>query len=63
MRESGVRLTIGDDAHAPEHLGSYQETAIEAAAQAGYRSLWYRGQDKSWKEIGLDEAGKPSPRE
>jgi histidinol-phosphatase (PHP family) len=62
MRESGVRLTIGDDAHAPGHLGSYQKRAIEAAAAAGYKSLWYLGQDRFWKEIGLDDAGKPAPR-
>ncbi|MCX7026180.1 MAG: histidinol-phosphatase [Spirochaetes bacterium] len=63
MREAGVRLTIGDDAHAPCHLGSYQGKAIEAAATAGYKSLWYLGTDRSWKEIGLDEAALPAPRD
>ena len=57
MRESGLRLTIGDDAHAPAHLGAYQGAAIEAARQAGYKSLWYLDAHRVWKEIGVGEAG------
>jgi len=57
MRESGLRLTIGDDAHAPAHLGAYQGAAIEAAKQAGYKSLWYLDANRVWNEIGVGEAG------
>jgi histidinol-phosphatase (PHP family) len=57
MRESGVRLTVGDDAHAAAHLGSYQAAAVEAAKAAGYSSLWYLDGPGSWKEIGIGEAG------
>lgn len=59
MREADLRVTIGDDAHAPAHLGAYQGAAIDAAKAAGYRSLWYIDADRSWKEIGIDEAGIP----
>ena len=59
MREKGLRLTLGDDAHAPAHLGSYQPAAIAAAKAAGYKSLWYMDSDRKWKEIGVDEAGSP----
>jgi len=62
MRKAGVRLTIGDDAHAPSHLGSYQHRAISAAAEAGYRSIWYMDTERAWKEIGLDQAGLPAAR-
>ena len=57
MKESGLRLTIGDDAHAPAHLGAFQEAAIRAAQQAGYKSLWYLDANREWKEIGVQEAG------
>jgi histidinol-phosphatase (PHP family) len=53
MRESGVRITLGDDAHAPEHLGTYQARALEAAKASGYRSLWYLDGERIWKEISL----------
>jgi histidinol phosphatase-like PHP family hydrolase len=58
MREKGLRLTLGDDAHAPAHLGRYQAAAIGAAREAGYESLWYLDADRLWREIGIDEAGK-----
>lgn len=58
MREAGLRLTLGDDAHAPAHLGAYQGIAVQAAKEAGYRSLWYLDPQCVWKEIGIDEAGK-----
>lgn len=57
MRESGVRVTIGDDAHAAAHLGSYQEAAVEAARTAGFRSLWCLEGPGNWKEVGIEEAG------
>ncbi len=57
MREAGVRLTIGDDAHAAAHLGSFQTLAVEAAKAADYRSLWYLDGPGSWKEIGIEEVG------
>ncbi|VBB41053.1 putative Histidinol phosphate phosphatase, HisJ [uncultured Spirochaetota bacterium] len=58
MREVGLRLTIGDDAHSPEHLGNYRKAAVEAARAAGYTSFWYLDDVLSWKEIGLDESIK-----
>ncbi len=58
MRETGLRLTIGDDAHSPEHLGNYRKAAVEAARAAGYESIWYLDDALRWKEIGLDEAIK-----
>lgn len=57
MRESGVRLTVGDDAHAAAHLGGFQALAVEAAKTAGFKSLWYLDGPGSWKEIGIEEAG------
>jgi len=57
MREKGLRVTIGDDAHAPAHLGGYRAAAISAARAAGYESFWYLDGDLVWKEIGMDEAG------
>lgn len=57
MHEAGVRVTIGDDAHAPAHLGGYRKAAIGAAKAAGYKSVWYLGVDLDWKEMGIDEAG------
>ncbi len=57
MREAGVRLTIGDDAHAAAHLGSFQTLAVEAAKAADFRSLWYLDGPGSWKEIGIEEVG------
>ncbi|MFZ3110119.1 MAG: histidinol-phosphatase [Rectinemataceae bacterium] len=59
MAEKGLRLTLGDDAHAPAHLGRYQSAAIAAAKAAGYKSLWYIDSSRLWKEIGVDEAGVP----
>ncbi len=56
MREAGLRLTIGDDAHEPRHLGSYQAFALDAARAAGYRSLWYLEEKGVWKETGIGEA-------
>jgi len=58
MREKGLRLTIGDDAHSPEHLGDFRKDAAEAARAAGYTSFWYLDETLSWKDIGLDEAIK-----
>ncbi|HWR10281.1 MAG TPA: histidinol-phosphatase [Rectinemataceae bacterium] len=61
MREAGLRLTLGDDAHAPPHLGRYQAAAIGAAKEAGYTSLWYMDAGGAWGEIGIDEAGRDRP--
>lgn len=59
MAQRGLRLTLGDDAHAPAHLGRYQHVAVNAAMAAGYKSLWYLDASLEWKEIGIDEAGRP----
>ena len=59
MHEKGLRLTIGDDAHAPGHLGAYQGAAVEAARAAGYTTIWYLDRERKWRDIGIDEAGKP----
>lgn len=59
MREKGLRLTLGDDAHASAHLGRYQSAGVAAAKAAGYKSLWYIDASLEWKEIGIDEAGRP----
>ncbi|MDX9826163.1 MAG: histidinol-phosphatase [Spirochaetia bacterium] len=58
MHETGIRLTIGDDAHSPEHLGNYRKDAAETAKAAGYKSLWYLDEKLNWKEIGVGEAVK-----
>lgn len=55
MRGAGVRLTLGDDAHSPGHLGKYQALAAEAAAEAGFESLWYLEGKGRWREISLGE--------
>jgi len=59
MRDAGLRVTIGDDAHAPSHLGAFQGMAVEAAKKAGYKAIWYMDRERKWHEIGIDEAGKP----
>ncbi len=59
MHERGLRLTLGDDAHAPSHIGTYQHAAIDAARRAGYQSLWYLDAPGIWKEISIDEAARP----
>ncbi|HEY9053617.1 MAG TPA: histidinol-phosphatase [Rectinemataceae bacterium] len=53
MREAKVRLTIGDDAHSPKHLGAYQELAVDVARAAGYENLWYLDGKGIWKELGI----------
>lgn len=55
MRERGMRLTIGDDAHAPSHLGHFQHAAVKAALQAGFRSLWYLERPGCWKEFAIGD--------
>jgi len=55
MHEKGLRITIGDDAHAPQHIGNYQRVAIHAARNAGFTSLWYLDAPDLWKEISLDQ--------
>lgn len=54
MRDKNVRITIGDDAHGPSHLGVYQQTAREWAKEAGYLSLSYLKQKGKWAETGID---------
>ncbi|MCE1207402.1 MAG: histidinol-phosphatase [Spirochaetia bacterium] len=54
MRARNVRITIGDDAHGPSHLGAYQQTAREWAKAAGYSSFFYLKQKGEWAEIGID---------
>lgn len=58
MCERGVRITLGDDAHAPEHIGNFQHAAIDAARNAGFTSLWYMDAPGLWVEIGIDQAEK-----
>lgn len=53
MREKKVRITIGDDAHGPSHLGAYQQTAREWAQAAGYESLVYLNEKGKWLETGV----------
>lgn len=57
MREKGVRVTVGDDAHAPAHLGAYQDLARLAAREAGYGSVWYMDGKGVWRESGIGETG------
>ena len=58
MREKSVRITLGDDAHSPDHLGNYQKLALDMAEAAGYDELWYIGADRSWKPISRQQAGR-----
>jgi histidinol-phosphatase (PHP family) len=53
MQRSGVRLTLGDDAHDPSHLARYQRLALDAALAAGYKSIWYLDKERAWKELGI----------
>lgn len=57
LREKGARITLGDDAHAPDHLGPYVALAVEHARQAGYRTVWYMDAERKWRELPLDEVG------
>lgn len=51
----GARITFGDDAHAPEHMGTYNALALDHARRAGFRSAWYIDSSRIWKEMPLDE--------
>ena len=53
MQEKGIRITIGDDAHAPSHIGICQLKALEIAEIAGYKALWYMDAPGVWKEAAL----------
>jgi len=58
MYDKGLRITIGDDAHAPQHIGTYQHVAMSAARGAGFASLWYLDAPGLWKEISIDQVEK-----
>lgn len=54
LRQAGVPVTVGSDAHRPEEVGSGLKEAREALVEAGYRSvLVFR--DRRPEEVGLDE--------
>jgi len=55
MQQKGIRITIGDDAHTPAHIGTYQGIAVGTALAAGYRTLWYLNKPGEWKEIEVDK--------
>jgi len=57
MREKGIRLTFGDDAHAPQHLGPGQLLAAGQAAAAGYQSVWFLDERLQWRELDIASAG------
>ena len=54
MQEKGIRITIGDDAHTPSHIGVYQPKAMDIAEMAGYKTLWYMDAPGVWKEVTLE---------
>jgi len=58
MHDKGIRITIGDDAHAPSHIGTYQHVATGAARDAGFASLWYLDAPGLWKEVSIDQVEK-----
>lgn len=54
LREAGVPVTVGSDAHAPGEVGAGWAEAVAALAEAGYRSvLVFR--KRVPEEVGLDE--------
>lgn len=57
LRTSGARITLGDDAHAPDHMGPYVSLAVAHAREAGYRTVWYLDAGRAWKELPLDQVG------
>ena len=57
MREKGIRITFGDDAHAPAHLGPGQSIAADYAKAAGFRSIWFLDEKLHWQELAIDKAG------
>jgi histidinol-phosphatase (PHP family) len=59
MQRKGIRITFGDDAHAPQHLGSGQTIAAEYAKRAGFKSVWFLDEKRKWQELGIDEASMP----
>jgi histidinol-phosphatase (PHP family) len=54
IRELGLRITIGADAHEPRHFGLHLEAARDLATAAGYRSVAVLTKG-SWIETGMDE--------
>jgi len=58
MHDKGIRITIGDDAHAPSHIGPYPHVATGAARDAGFASLWYLDAPGLWKEVSIDQVEK-----
>lgn len=53
FQRAGVPATAGSDAHAPSEVGFEIETAYEALARAGYRSVRFPDGAGSWEEIAL----------
>ncbi|MCE5257082.1 MAG: histidinol-phosphatase [Spirochaetaceae bacterium] len=57
MHEKKIRITFGDDAHAPQHLGPGQRLAADMAKAAGYKSVWFLDGNLQWQELGIEGAG------
>ena len=49
LKERNIPLTISADAHAPDHLGKFYDTAAGKIRQAGYNSLVFL-EEQGWRE-------------
>ena len=50
---SGVRATVGSDAHAPSEVGYEIDAAYDALLVAGYQSVSFPDGSGAWKELSL----------
>ncbi|MGA4645447.1 histidinol-phosphatase HisJ family protein [Limisphaera sp. 4302-co] len=57
--ETGVELTFGSDAHAPEEVGAGWDEAIRWARAAGYRE-WVRFDRRQKSRVSLPEVSAPA---
>jgi histidinol-phosphatase (PHP family) len=53
MARRRIPVTLGSDAHRPEHVAAHFPAALDCLARAGYRECW-RLERSGWKAVPLD---------
>jgi histidinol-phosphatase (PHP family) len=53
MAGMGIPVTLGSDAHRPQHLAAHFAGALDSLHRAGYRECW-RLSASGWKAVALD---------
>ncbi len=61
MAGRGIPVTLGSDAHRPEHVAAHFAGALDALARAGYRECWSLSR-AGWKAVPLQELGRGETR-